>query len=234
MCGDLLVGPFAVEYEGGMAPRLDEYRLRYRVFVEEQGWLANVSPDHLERDEFDTACCSVLLRDADTREAVACQRLILPERLPDGMRTQIERQYQPQPGAPIVAFARLPRASWAEVSRTTVAGRHWGAAATRLPAMVALTYATAALAVTLGRTTLFSMSELRMARLVRRLGFVLRQVGSEVSYHGRRAPFSIDVHEALSAVPPEWSSTMYRLIVGAVRVVSDMHGDDGYHADHAA
>jgi N-acyl amino acid synthase of PEP-CTERM/exosortase system len=237
MARDLLIGPFTVEYAFGAAPRTDEYRLRYRVFVEEHPWLsAGALPDRLERDEFDDACCSVLLRDAETGEAAACQRLILPERLVPGLRTQIERLFQPLPGVTVVDFNRLPRHSWAEVSRSTIAPKYrWGSStASSLPAMAAITYASIALAVAVGRTTLFSVSDVRTMRLVRRLGFALRQIGSVINYHGKRAPFSIDVHDVLRSVPSEWESTMYRLIVEAIRVVSEVRLSDDDYRPHAA
>jgi hypothetical protein len=127
----------------------------------------------------------------------------------------------------IVAFADLPRGSWAEVSRSSIAPKYrWGAATPKLPAMRALTFASIALAVAFGRTMMFSLSELRTKRLIRRMGFPLRQIGPVVQYHGARAPFSIDTCEVLDAIPPAWQKTLFELIVQAVHMVSEMQRFD--------
>jgi N-acyl-L-homoserine lactone synthetase len=212
------VGPFQVEYAAGLAPRIDEYRLRYSVFVEERQWLAaERSPDRLERDELDEACCALLLRDACTGEAAACQRFILPERVPPGLVTNVERLA----GSAGVEFTRLPLDSWAEVSRSTIAPKYrWGGSATSLPTMVAIKYASIALAVALDRRTLFSISDPRTARLTRRLGFTFHQVGAPFDFHGRRALFRIDVAEVLDSVPPDMRETLSRLIAGARRALA--------------
>ena len=120
-----------------------------------------------------------------------------------------------------VDFSRLPRHSWAEVSRSTIAPRYrWGSSATSLPALVGVKYASVALAVALDRRTLFSFSDLRTARLTRRLGFQLQQVGAPVDFHGLRAPFRIDVAEALRSVPPDMLDCVSQLIAAASLVVA--------------
>ena len=214
----LLFGPFRVEYAAGSAPRVDEYRLRYNVFVEERQWEpAGSSPDRLERDELDEACCAFLLRDSSTGESAACQRFILPERLPSGLMTNVERLAN----SLSVDLERVPRNSWAEVSRSTIAPKYrWGSSATSLPAMVAIKYASIALAVALARNTLFSFSDPRTARLTRRLGFRLHQVGPLLDFHGLRAPFRIDVAEVLQSVPSDMQENLTQLITGARHVLA--------------
>jgi len=212
----VLVGPFRVEYTAGSSPRIDEYRLRYSVFVEERQWEPAASfRDRIERDAFDAACCAFLLRDSSTGEAAACQRFILPERVSPGLVTNVERLA----GGLDVDLTRLPRSSWAEVSRSTIAPKYrWGSSATSMPAMVAIKYASIALAVALDRTTLFSFSDPRTARLTRRLGFVLHQIGAPVEFHGLRAPYRIDVAEVLRSVPSGMADTLHLLIAAAERV----------------
>jgi len=212
------VGPFQVEYAGGSASRLDEYRLRYSVFVEERQWLpAAASPDGLERDELDAASCAFLLRDVRTGEAAACQRFILPERLRSGLVTNAERFSSDL----AVDFDGLPRQSWAEVSRSTIGPKYrWGSSETSLPAMVAIKYASIALAVALDRRTLFSISDPRTARLTRRLGFKLHQVGAPIEFHGLRALFRIDVAEVLQSVPSGMQRSLSQLIAGAERALA--------------
>jgi N-acyl-L-homoserine lactone synthetase len=211
-----LLGPFRVEYNVGPASRVDEYRLRYSVFVEERQWLPAGPPgDRLERDEFDEQCCAFLLRDASTGEAAACQRFILPDRMPPGVVTNVERLAHGRS----VDLNNLPRHSWAEVSRSTIAPKYrWGSSATPLPAMVAIKYASIALAVALDRSTLFSFSDPRTARLTRRLGFKLHQVGPPLDFHGLRALFKIDVREVLQSVPSRMEASLSVLIARAEHV----------------
>jgi N-acyl-L-homoserine lactone synthetase len=214
----LVLGPYRVEYASGGGPRTDEYRLRYSVFVEERHWkAAGAAAGRLEQDEFDAACCAFLLRDSRSGEAAACQRFILPERLPSGLVTNVERVASDL----AVDFGALPRDSWAEVSRSTIAPKYrWGSSATPLPAMVAIKYASIALALALKRRTLFSFSDPRTARLTRRLGFNLHQVGHAVEFHGTRAAFRIDIAEVLASVPPVMQDTLARLVAGAAETIA--------------
>jgi N-acyl-L-homoserine lactone synthetase len=215
---DLFIGPFQVEYAAGTAPRVDEYRLRHRVFVEERAYFpVSAMREGLERDEFDEASCSLLLRDARTGEAAACQRYILPGRLPAGVVTNAER-FASEAG---VRLGRLAPGIWAEVSRTTIAAKYrWGGAATSaLPAMRAITYASLALAIALNCRMLFSISDSRTARLTRRLGFTLHRVAGPFDFHGIRELFGIDVDEVLRTVPHSKQDTLECLTANALQML---------------
>ena len=154
-----------------------------------------------------------MLIDSLTGEAAACQRLILPEFLPIGWLTNAEREYRPLPCGPAVDFAMLPQRTWAEASRLTIAPAYrCGSARTAPSALLAVSYATLALALALDRTELFTVSDPRTARLTRRIGVSMHQVGGLVDFHGIRAVFRIDLHEVLSSVPAEWCPLVARLI----------------------
>ena len=114
-------GPFLVEFGAGTSCREDEYRLRYAVFVEERHYLSGIQDaDKCERDEFDGQSVAFLLRDADTLEPAACQRLVVPDWLPAGVTTQVERLA----AASGLSFDAEPRGAWAEVSRSTIARKY--------------------------------------------------------------------------------------------------------------
>lgn len=191
----MVVGPFCVKFATAPNERIDEYRLRYNVYVEEYGFEPrDRCPDGLESDEFDTYSCSMLLYDELTGGLAASQRLILPERLPNGLSTNLERLYAPLADYPLIDFVHIPRDRWCEASRTTVAPAYrWGAAKRAMPAMVGLKLASIALARALERSTLFSLSDPRTVRLNRRMGVSMVQIGEDVDFHGRRAPFLMDV-----------------------------------------
>ena len=82
--------------------------------------------------------------------------------------------------------------------------------------MLAISYASLALAVALGRRTLFTISDPRTARLTRRIGIEMRQVGQLVDFHGTRGIFRIDIADVLAGVPAEWRDTV-DLLVGSAR-----------------
>lgn len=53
-------------------------RLRYKVFIENQGLSALVTPDGLDSDEFDAACDHLIVRDTATLKVVGTYRLLNP------------------------------------------------------------------------------------------------------------------------------------------------------------
>lgn len=216
------VGPFQVRYAVGMEPRLEEYRLRYDAFVDEHHWeSADACRDGLERDQFDRFSCSALIVDAASGDAAACQRLILPEYLPYGWLTNAEREYRPMASGARVDFKTMPRYAWAEASRLAIAPAYrWGSAKTSLPAMVAISYATLALALAVERSVLFTMSDPRTARLTRRMGIAMHQVGELVDFHGFRGIFQIDLADVLAGVPADWQPSVEQLIEQARRVMT--------------
>ena len=216
-----LVGPFRVSFAIGVADRSREFRLRYQYFVEECGFEpAAKCPDGLERDEFDAASCAMFVEDAVTQEPVACQRLVLPDRLPPGVLTNIEHCYRPLAGGKAFPLSALPRHHWAEASRTTVAKRYrWGSSETSMPGIVPIKYGSVALAIAFGRSTLFSMSEPRTSRLIRKLGFPMIQIGAPVEFHGTRAPFAMQVAAMHDSIPACDRSTRV-LLFRAGHVVS--------------
>jgi N-acyl amino acid synthase of PEP-CTERM/exosortase system len=225
---DPVLGPFCVGFAFGEDGRFEEFRLRYQVFVEERGF-EPPSAARLERDQFDAASCALLLRDVATGEVAAAQRLILPDYLPAGVLTNFEREYRRDDDCVAVDVSAIPRNSWAEVSRTAVAPRYrWGARGTTMPAIVAIKYATLALALAFGRSTLFSLSELATAKLIRRLRFPMVRVGAPVEFHGRRAPFRMDVESMVRSVAPEHQQALDRLIEAA----SDLAARGGRIDDH--
>ncbi|MFT5644810.1 MAG: putative hemolysin, partial [Janthinobacterium sp.] len=51
-------------------------RLRYKVFIETAGLSALISEDGLDRDEFDTYCDHLIVRDSDTLKVVGTYRVL--------------------------------------------------------------------------------------------------------------------------------------------------------------
>lgn len=117
-------------------------------------------------------------------------------------------------------LGRFDRHVWAEVSRTTIAPAYrWGTQAVASPTMRAIKHASIALATAARRTTLFSVSDPRTARLVRRMGVVCHRVGDLVHYHGVRALYRMDMREIADSVPPDQRDTLRQLTDRARAVV---------------
>jgi N-acyl-L-homoserine lactone synthetase len=212
------LGPYDVEFAAPDMDRTAELQLRYRIFVEERRWLPpDAHRQGIETDEFDPFSYAFLLRDAATGEAVACQRLVLPDRLPTGKLTQIEHLTL----AYGLDLASRPRDTWAEASRTSIAPHYrQGSANVEMPAIVAMKYPTLALARVLRRDALYSISDPRFARLARRQGVPMHRIGPVLDYHGPHAPYRFDVDEIAASVDPRLHETLAQLIDAARRVCS--------------
>jgi len=184
-----VLGRFEVEFFTPFDSRIDEFSLRHAVFVEEYGWLApDPAGTRQERDEYDASAVSFLLRDRTTGEPAACQRFILPDRVPAGISLPVERLSHG------VVGEGLDRAAWAEVSRTTVAARYrWGSESNEVPALMGIKFASLALAAAIERDTIFSVSDPRTARLVRRAGIDCHRIGPVFQYHGSRTIYRLDM-----------------------------------------
>lgn len=200
------LGGFTVEFTSGRDTRIDEYRLRHAVFVREYRWLDDDGTG-LERDEFDPHAVSFLIRGGRSAVPIASQRLLLPDRVQRGMVVPFERLFGDDPDGLL-----RERSTWAEVSRTTIAPEYrWGATTAPVPAMFAIKYASIALAAAAGRGSLFSVSDPRTARLVRRMGVRCRPLNRIVDYHGPRALYLMDMLEIGKTVPAEHWETLQRL-----------------------
>lgn len=217
------IGPFTVSFAVGLTTaRHQEFALRHRVFVEERGF-EQPSTEHPgeERDAFDPFSCALLLTDTATQMPVAAQRFVLPDLLPPPLVANVERCYQAMDGQPAVDFDAPARTRWAEASRTTVAESYrWGGRHAGMPAMVAIHYASIALASAFGRSVLYSLSELRTERLIRRLRFPMVRVGAAVEFHGQRAPFMMRVEDMLDSVRSEHRAELARLSSAALLVAA--------------
>lgn len=214
------VGGFDVHFAGGTADRRLEYGLRYQAFVLERGWEAP-NASGLERDRWDACALGVLLTDAGTGRAAACQRLIVPDWLPGGEHTNVEVHCRPLAGVDAPRIDLLPRHGWAEASRLTIAPDYrLGARLAARDAMRTIVYATLAGALALRRAMLFTLSDVRTARLTRLARVTMHQVGAIVPFHGDRATYRIDIAETEATLRARWRRDVERMVAAAARVVS--------------
>ena len=95
------------------------YRLRYKVFCEQHGFLdASKYPDKMEKDEYDERSCHMLIQFIPTQEYVGTVRLILPDATDLEKTFPIENHTQIDPA--LCQVNKTIRKHIAEISRFLV------------------------------------------------------------------------------------------------------------------
>jgi N-acyl amino acid synthase of PEP-CTERM/exosortase system len=184
------------------------YRIRHQVYCEELAFEPQ-RPNRREHDEYDAHSLHLLLRGVQIGEFIACTRIV---------RTRPENPHYPLPfektcaatlDRAIVDPAKLPRDTIGEVSRLAVLARFrkrkgeerheagliqdFGAQ-TRpdFPYILSGLYlGIIELARLNGIHTLFVLTEERLARHLRILGFKVQAIGAPIEHRGRRLPSMI-------------------------------------------
>lgn len=216
-------------FDVGLALTPDElersYRIRYRVYCEEFGFLpAENYSGELESDEYDDFSQTCLITHRSSNMPAACVRLVpgvngtgdsypLPYELlgPEVLDQDFHNQLD------------VPRHKIVEISRLAVDGafrRRKGEKETRFGEIDTLNLASAerrtfgllsvaAFLATcvmgdLGRyTTGFAMMEPFLPRLMQRSGIKFTKVGSDIDYHGARAPYYVRLDAVLESMDPD-------------------------------
>lgn len=200
--GEVFFSHFELVRASDPALRDVAYRIRYQVYVREMGFEKEEDcPGGRETDSFDHRSEIVLLRHRASNRFIGCVRLILAD----------ADLAQPFPFE--VASDRLVdeslRPRIAEVSRLAVVADFRRRKTDKLPGMgsivlvdgdqrqnpippaCGLIFASACVGLELGLEAVYTMMELRLARLLRMLGLSFTQVSDPVDYHGFRAAFRI-------------------------------------------
>lgn len=170
-------------------------RLRYQVYCEELGFQLDES-DGRERDHYDDHSLHFLLHHKPSGLDAGCIRLVLPLARGGGLPFEAC-------GARYIDRARLDWTQLApqrccEVSRLAMAPafrRHLAEiggeiGGNRLPMVsMALYHAVIVLILERGYDSVFMVNEVRLQRLLQRLGIRLQQISPDFDYYGRRAVF---------------------------------------------
>ena len=206
-------------------------RIRYRVYCEEFGYeSADAFPDCIERDEFDTNSLHCLVTHKPTGTAAGCVRVVKTlgsESLP------FEKYCAESLDQEFLASNPMPRETVCEVSRLAVDGmfrRRSGEKSTRFGGLhssdisqqelrtypliaVSCFLAANIMADLSGRNNLFAMMEPFLPRLLKRSGIHFTKVGSDLDYHGLRAPYFVTTPAVRDNVVAELAE-LYRAIEG--------------------
>lgn len=178
------------------------YRIRYQVYVSEMGFEKEEDcPGGRETDAFDRRSEIVLLRHRSSGRFVGCVRLILadadpaqpfPFELACGRR--VEGDLRPRIGevsrlAVVADFRRRKTDTFMGLGAPIQAESEQR----RNPITPAfgLIFVSAWAGLERGLDAVYTMMELRLARLLRSLGLRFTQMSDPIEYHGLRAPFCI-------------------------------------------
>jgi len=200
------------------------YGVRYRVYCEEFEYEAtDVFPDKLEKDEFDEQSLHCLIIHKERDLVAGCVRLVPIELSQENGLLPFEKFCQKSLDTELIDSFHLKRSTECEISRLAVDGafrRRPGEAATRFGgiesidctkqeqrtfSLIAVSAFLAATALTdlTHKTNVFAMMEPFLPRLLKRSGICFERVGSDMDYHGIRAPYFIKTQSAVDNMRPD-------------------------------
>jgi N-acyl amino acid synthase of PEP-CTERM/exosortase system len=199
------------------------YHIRHQVYCEELGF-EDKKANHLEFDEYDLRSSHCLLFHKASQSYAGCARLILA----DGHDPEAKFPFEVTTGDLLNWDFNNPdhlRRKYGECSRVAITSqfrRRRGETNTpdggseaiensqmdarrRFPSVaLGLYLASTAIAIEKELEGVFVIMELRLARQLRRLGFMFEQVGDAVKHRGERAPFIINISEIPNTLKPDY------------------------------
>ena len=200
------------------------YRLRYRVYCEELEYEpAAKFPERAEYDEFDERSLHCLVTHRRSGLAAGCVRLVrtLDDQNPAPLPIEQHCGHSLDPAT--VGFIKHNRGTICEISRLAVDGRfrrRLGEDRSQLGELDALDFchqelrtfslvatasfmAATALTELPGCHNIFAMMEVFLPKVLARSGLRFERAGSEIDYHGWRAPYFITTQTAIEHMRPE-------------------------------
>ncbi|WP_455285662.1 PEP-CTERM/exosortase system-associated acyltransferase [Cupriavidus necator] len=202
------------------ADRRDVFRIRHEVYCEDLGW-EPIQADGMEVDEYDRNAVHGLMRIGGNRgHNVACFRLVLP--CPENLQSPLPVEAACAHTLDRTCFDPMGvnRRSIAEVSRLAVrAGYRQGGslacqkgAVAHLPWIpIGLYLCALAIAEVNHVEHLLLLTEPRLAKHLRRIGFVIEQIGGPIQHRGTRIPSVIHTSATIGGFRPRLQ-TMWHVV----------------------
>lgn len=197
------------------------FAVRYRVYCEEFGYEPTAAhPDKLERDEFDDDSDHCLVVHKSTLLPAGCARLVHAtedSQLPmekfcaDALNQEVFRSFDGKRHT-MCEFSRLGvdgafrRRAGEKVSRFgEISALDIGKREQRTFSLIAVATILSAFAMSemIERPNCFAMMEPFLPRLLLRSGIVVHPAGSEIEYHGLRAPYFFETTETIAGMAPD-------------------------------
>jgi N-acyl amino acid synthase of PEP-CTERM/exosortase system len=201
--------------------KADVFRVRYSVYCEEFGYEdAAQFKDGLERDAFDEQSIHCLVIHKESGVPAGCVRLVNVE---EGTRMPMEDHCEGALDEEFFSHFEHRRGTMAEISRLAVDGQfrrrrgetesrfgntdslHFAAREKRTFSLIAVSLFLAASAVAdlMRRKDCFAIMEPFLPAILRRTGVMVKRVGDDFDYKGVRAPYYLNIDEAIRGAPDE-------------------------------
>ncbi|MBK7954070.1 MAG: PEP-CTERM/exosortase system-associated acyltransferase [Candidatus Accumulibacter sp.] len=231
------------------ALRAENYRIRHEVYCRELGF-EQLRADGLEADDFDEQSVHCLVQSVSTGLYVGCARLVLVDPERPQARLPFEITCENTLDRSIVDPMALDRSRIAEISRLAVVGSYrrrqgeqdkpisiseedFGTEKRpRQPYLALAVYlGLISLARHYGITTLFVLTEPRLAMNLSRLGVQVERIGGGVEHRGTRVPSRLSVDEIISGMN-FLVRALFEVISREVREGLEAAGSDALRANH--
>jgi N-acyl amino acid synthase of PEP-CTERM/exosortase system len=192
------------------------YRIRHAVFCEDLHFEPE-RPNRRESDEYDRHSIHLLIRNLHTGGFVGCTRMIRHRPEDPSYPLPFEKVCHASIDRTLIDPAKLPRNGIAEVSRLAVISRFRNRRGEQRHAIalsdadfgnkpqprfpyiqVGLYLGTLELARLHGVTTLFVLTETRLASHFRKLGVRIQPIGAPVEHRGRRVPSMMSTNDIIT------------------------------------
>lgn len=197
------------------------FAIRYNVYCEEFGYEdAAAFKDDLETDKFDASSVHCLVTHKASGIPAGCVRLVTPD---EHTFMPMEEHCGHALDADFFEHFKDRRTAMSEISRLAVDGQfrrrrgedetrfgntdtlHFAAREKRTFSLIAVSLflAAAAVADLLNRKDTFSIMEPFLPTILRRTGITVKRVGEDFEFRGKRAPYHLNVDEAVRTIPDE-------------------------------
>ncbi len=227
---------FSVDFAVTPEQQRKIFSIRYRVYCDEFKYQPSENyPDKLEIDEFDNHSLHCLITHRKSDIPAGCVRLVPTTGINSSSQLPFEKHCAESLDTDFIKELHLERQTVCEISRLAVDGifrRRTGETLTRFGDVLNFTdqeqrtfsliavagfLASTALTELSGRTNVFAMMEPFLPRLLKRSGILFQRAGSNIDYHGIRAPYFIKTQSALDNMDPDLK-TLYLWLKDQVEV----------------
>ena len=230
--------------------RAENYRLRHEVYCQELHY-EPLRPEGLEADDYDEQSLHCLVQSVSTGEFVGCARLILVDvQALQQASLPFEISCAETLDRSIIDPMALDRSWIAEISRLAVIGSYrrrpgekhrpisiseddFGTASRpRQPYLALAVYlCLIAMARHYGITTLFVLTEPRLASNLTRLGVRVEQIGKAIEHRGTRVPSMLSVSEIIDSMNTV-VRTIFEVVSREVQEGIEAAGQNAVRARH--